>query len=184
LPKITKKSSERRGFVLKSFISSKNEKLTEQAFSSGIITSVLSIVLCIAALCSTSWAWFTGSTESGNNEITTAQSFTLELVLKDGSTQEVDIINDKATLVAGQTYTVTISLPKDSASGYLVMTDKNGTSYRSDYILRHEDATAKTVTFYLTVDETQDVSFMKHWGIYTDAPSVKDGETLEIKTSN
>ena len=169
---------------MKSFISSKNEKITEQAFSSGIITSVLSIVLCIAALCSTSWAWFTGSTESGNNKITTAQSFTLELVLKDGSTQEVDIINDKATLVAGQTYTVTISLPKDSASGYLVMTDKKGTSYRSEYIMRHENATAETVTFYLTVDETQDVSFMKHWGIYTDAPSVENGETLEIKTSN
>lgn len=169
---------------MKSFISSKNEKLTEQAFSSGIITSVLSIVLCIAALCSTSWAWFTGSTESGNNEITTAQSFTLELILEDGTSQRVDIINDKATLVAGQTYTVTISLPKDSASGYLVMTDKKGTSYRSEYIMRHENATAETVTFYLTVDETQDVSFMKHWGIYTDAPSVENGETLEIKTSN
>jgi hypothetical protein len=64
------------------------------------------------------------------------------------------------------------------------MTDKNGTSYRSDYILRHENETAKTVTFYLTVDETQDVSFMKHWGIYTDAPSVKNGETLNITTSN
>ena len=171
---------------MKSFISSKNEKITEQAFSFGIITSVLSIVLCIAALCSTSWAWFTGSTESGNNKITTAQSFTLEftleLVLNDGSTQEVEIINDKATLVAGQTYTVTISLPKDSASGYLVMTDKNGTSYRSDYILHHEDATSKTVTFYLTVDETQDVSFMKHWGIYTGDASVEKDGTLNIKT--
>ena len=169
---------------MKSFISSKNEKLTEQAFSSGIITSVLSIVLCIAALCSTSWAWFTGSTESGNNEITTAQSFTLELILEDGTSQRVDIVNDKATLVAGQTYTVTISLPKDSASGYLVMTDKKGTSYRSEYIMRHENDTAETVTFYLTVDENQDVSFIKHWGIYTDAPSVENGETLEIKTSN
>jgi hypothetical protein len=105
-------------------------------------------------------------------------------VLEDGTSQRVDIINDKATLVAGQTYTVTISLPKDSASGYLVMTDKKGTSYRSEYIMRHENDTAETVTFYLTVDENQDVSFIKHWGIYTDAPSVKDGETLEIKTSN
>ncbi len=170
---------------MKSFISSKNEKLTEQAFSSGIITSVLSIVLCIAALCSTSWAWFTGSTESGNNEITTAQSFTLELILEDGTSKRVDIDNDKAKLIAGQTYTVTISLSKDSASGYLVMTtDKNDTSYRSDYILRHENDTAEKIVFYLTVDEDQYVSFTKHWGIYTDAPSVKDGETLEIKTSN
>ena len=168
---------------MKSFISSKNEKLTEQAFSSGIITSVLSIVLCIAALCSTSWAWFTGSTESGNNEITTAQSFTLELILEDGTSQEVEIVNDKAELKAGQTYTVTISLPKDSASGYLVMTtDKNGTSYRSDYILRHENDTAEKIVFYLTVDEDQYVSFTKHWGIYTDTPSVKNGETLNIET--
>ena len=169
---------------MKSFISSKNEKLTEQAFSFGIITSVLSIVLCIAALCSTSWAWFTGSTESGNNEITTAQSFTLELVLEDGTSPEVEIVNDKANLKAGQTYTVTISLPKDSASGYLVMTDKKGTSYRSDYILRHENDSAEKIVFYLTVDEDQYVSFTKHWGIYTDAPSVKNGETLNIKTSN
>ena len=165
---------------MKSFLTANNEKLTEKAFSSGIITSVLSIVLCIAALCSTSWAWFTGSTASSENTIKTAETFSLELVLEDGSSQVVDIANDKATLAAGQTYKVTISLPKNSASGYIVITDKNNVDYRSPYIQRHEDDTPHEVTFYLVVGETQEVTFTKRWGIYTGDPSVSAGGTLTL----
>ena len=164
---------------MKSFLTANNEKLTEKAFSSGIITSVLSIVLCIAALCSTSWAWFTGSTASSENTIKTAETFTLELVLEDGSRQPVSIVDDKATLAAG-TYTVKISLPKNSASGYIVITDKNNVDYRSPYIQRHEDDTPHNVTFYLVVEEAQEVTFTKRWGIYTGDPSVLAGGTLTI----
>lgn len=167
---------------MKSFLTANNEKITEKAFSSGIITSVLSIVLCIAALCSTSWAWFTGSTQSNKNTIKTAETFQLQLVLEDGSTNTVDIVNDKAVLVAGEKYKVTISLPKDSASGYVVITGKNNVDHKSPYILRHEEADPVTVTFYLTVDEDQEVTFTKHWGIYTDDASVENGGTLNIET--
>lgn len=167
---------------MKSFLTANNEKLTEKAFSSGIITSVLSIVLCIAALCSTSWAWFTGSTQSNNNEIKTAESFKLELVLEDGSSQKLDIVDDKATLAAGQTYKITLSLPKDSASGYLVITDKNNVDHKSPYILRHEEENPVIVTFYLTVDEDQQLTFTKRWGIYSGDSSVNAGETLAITT--
>ena len=163
---------------MKSFLTANNEKLTEKAFSSAIITSVLSIVLCIAALCSTSWAWFTGSTASNENTIKTAETFALEFYL-DGSEKD----NCEIELQKG-TYTVTISLPKDSASGYLVMTS-NGVSYRSDYIQSHENDTPKSITFYIKVEETpQKVTFTKRWGIYTGDPSVEAGETLTITTKN
>ncbi len=163
---------------MNSFLTANNEKLTEKAFSSGIITSVLSIVLCIAALCSTSWAWFTGSTASNENTIKTAENFTLEFYLNDS------VMNDgEVELQAGQVYTVKISLPKDSASGYLVMTS-NGVSYRSDYIQSHENDTAESITFFIEVEETQKVTFTKRWGIYTGDPSVEAGETLTITTKN
>ena len=55
---------------IKSSISSDSkEKLTEKAFKQSIILSFLSIFLCIVALCSTTFAWFTDEVSTGNNKI-------------------------------------------------------------------------------------------------------------------
>lgn len=55
---------------IKSSISSDSkEKLTEKAFKQSIILSFLSIFLCIVALCSTTFAWFTDEVSTGSNKI-------------------------------------------------------------------------------------------------------------------
>ena len=59
----------RGGKLLKNFFDCKDEKITEKAFSQSLIISVVSILLCIVALSSVTYAWFTGETTSGSNTL-------------------------------------------------------------------------------------------------------------------
>ena len=83
-----------------------------------------------------------------------------------------------ATLECEGTYTVTLTLSKESASGYLIIT-ANGQDYYSDYLQRN-DENDQTLTFTLNVATVQTVTFTARWGIYSGECSVNNGETLTI----
>ena len=99
----------------------KNEKLTDKIFMKAITFSFIIMFMCLAFLCSVTWAWFSDSASSSANTIKTSPSFSLtvtavsggETVLTIGPAEEVT-----AALEAG-TYEVTLSLPAGSSSGYL-----------------------------------------------------------------
>ena len=155
-----------------SFFDNKDEKITDKAFSRLIITSFLGILVCIACLCSTTWAWFTGAAENDNNEIKTAETCLLTVTVTDSDVALSDI-EGGVVLEKNVTYTVTLSLPSGSASGYcLIKTDDR--SYYTEYIARHEGET-ETRSFRLTVEESQTVAFVSRWGIYSGACDVVDG---------
>ena len=91
-------------------------KLTDKAFSRLVLTSVLAIIVCIVCLCSTTYAWFTDSAPSNENEIKMAETFDLTVTVTKDGTPLADIENG-VELEAGVVYTVTLSLPAGSASG-------------------------------------------------------------------
>ena len=78
-------------------------------------------------------------------------------------------------LEAGETYVVTLSLPKNSASGYCLVT-AGEKSYYTDYIARHENEEPRTVTFELTTETDRSVRFTPRWGIY-----VQESDVVESK---
>ena len=81
------------------------------------------------------------------------------------------------TLQSGATYTVTLSLPKDSSSGYLVFSVGDDEKYYSDFLEHHDSEEAKTLTFTITVNSSEpiEVTFTPRWGIYAGDPTVTDG---------
>lgn len=152
------------------------EKLSDRAFARLILTSFLSIAMCIICLCSTTWAWFSESVPSSNNEIKTAGECQLSVSVKEDGENEtqLDNIENGVELKEGASYTVTLSLPKGSASGYcIISTDTQ--KYYTDFIKRHDDEQAKMITFTLTVATTKKVYFTTHWGIYSGECSVQNG---------
>ena len=63
-----------------------NEKLSDKAFARLFLTSILGILVCIICLCSTTYAWFTGSVQVDSNKIQTADACLLSVsVYKDGA---------------------------------------------------------------------------------------------------
>ena len=96
----------------------------------------------------------------------------------EGSLATVDTVNAATLECEEGTYTVTLTLPKESASGYLVVT-VDGQEYYSDYLQRN-DNTDQTLTFTLNMKAAKTVTFAARWGIYSGECHVKNGETLTV----
>ena len=158
----------------------KDEKLSDATFLKLIATSVVSILLCMVALCSTTWAWFSDSLPSNNNKISTAENCDLTVEVTDSNGAAVDI-SGSVVLSSTEAYTVTLTLPKDSASGYVIISS-GGVEYRSPYIERHEEDTPKVISFELLTENASGltVEFIPRWGIYADDSNVAAGGKLVI----
>ena len=157
------------------------EKLSDKAFARLALTSILGILVCIICLCSTTYAWFTGSVPNDNNKIQTADACLLSVsVYKDDAEETLATVNTEnpVTLDCEGTYTVTLTLPKESSSGYLVL-NVGGQEYYSDYLQGNND-NDQTLTFTLNVETAKSVTFTARWGIYSGECHVKNGETLTI----
>ena len=62
------------------------EKLSDKAFARLALTSILGILVCIICLCSTTYAWFTGSVRVKGNKFKAADMCLISVsVYKDGT---------------------------------------------------------------------------------------------------
>ena len=84
---------------------SNKEKMTDKAFSRIMLSSILAIVLCMAALCSTSYAWFTTSL-STNGQLTAA-NFDITVSVTD-TAAAVEAEEDGSFILPAGEYTVSI----------------------------------------------------------------------------
>ena len=157
-----------------------NKILSDKAFARLALTSILGILVCIICLCSTTYAWFTGSVQVDSNTLKAAGACLLSVsVYKDGAEEAIIDTENPITLECEEgTHTVTLTLPKESASGYLVLT-VDGQEYYSDYLQRNDNID-QTLTFTLNVKAAKTVTFTARWGIYSGDCHVKNGETLTI----
>ncbi len=181
---------------MKNFLDYENEKITDKAFSSVLITSILGILVCIVCLCSTTFAWFSDSVTSQQNIMLASGEGAISLTVeKDAVSSVSDDLSDEAVstestesnesspiildniseettvMLDAGTYKVTLSLPGNTPSGYFVIS-AGANTYYTDYILRHENSTPQTVTFMLTVNSAQELKFTPRWGVYTQDSSV------------
>ena len=184
------------------------DKLTDKAFMRLIVTSFAAIILCLACLGSTTWALFSDVFPSEKNEIRSAEKCLLTVSIASAEnggastastdstetgdeTVILDKVNEGKSLdLASGTYTVTMTLPKSSASGYLVISCGEQ-KYYTDFLERHENDVPSTLTFTLKVDAgdpvapateaTLAIEFVPRWGIYAGDTHVKNGGTLEVK---
>ena len=69
---------------MKNIFDSKDEKLTEKAFIQSVVISVVGILLCIVALCSATFCWFTGGTENHSNTLVSG-SFDVTITVVKGN---------------------------------------------------------------------------------------------------
>lgn len=117
-------------------------KVTEKAFSKVLLSSICSILLCMACLMSTTWAWFTVSIENTENVIQIAD------VQTDINVSGTNVVahNDGSYTLGAGTYTVTITVTSDG-------TDMDSFRSRSPvYMTMYTD---RPVTNVVTVDESQ-----------------------------
>ena len=162
-----------------------NKKITDKAFTRFVATSVFAILVCIACLCSSTFAWFTTTQDSSQNTITSG-TFDHEIkieITSAGSGETIAVIDgavQSCTLDRGKSYVVTLT-PTDATTvkGYCVI-NVDGTIYNTDTYGAVSEGSPESLTFTLALpagNDTAKVIFKPHWGIAAEK-HVWDGETL------
>ena len=156
--------------------------MTERAFMQSLIFSVLGILLCVAALCPMTYAWFVGSTEKTGNTVM-AGSFDLTVtVLQDGTEVDAKTLPNEENNVwtwelSAGTYTVHLK-PKteNTVKGHCIVT-VGGEAPKHTAAIVGENAktdafpeTPNPFVFTLTVTESTPggktaVTFSPVWGM-------------------
>lgn len=146
------------------FIGSKQNKLTEKAFAQSITVSVISILLCLIALCSVTWAWFSKNVTSSSNTIKTSNCTVTVSVLNDGV--EIAPNTDATgtyTFEAGKSYQIKISSTGSVESSYCKLVI-DGNEYYTEQISTTEPN--NTISFTLAFDAPTEVEIITRWGTY------------------
>lgn len=172
-------------FIKSLFVS--NDK-SEKIFLKNIAISGIAILMCIVALCSSSWAWFQADASSGDNQLV-AGKFDLEISVTDSNNSPVlekarGVDSHSFALVGGETYTVVLSATEDSTlSGGYCRLSINGENFNTEYI-----STEQSFSFTICLESDANVSFEPMWGIpsyhvveadqlFTNIPTENIGET-------
>lgn len=159
-----------------------NENAARKAFARLAITSVFSVLICIICISSGTYAWFTGNARGENNIIRAADACMIfadvEKVGEGGSATVVDMQNNVTIDGMLGEYTVTMTLPKESSSGYLIIA-AGGEKYYSQYIRANYESD-QTLSFTIRVLSEQSVTFAARWGIYSGECDVGNSEVLVL----
>ena len=160
-------------------------KLTDKAFSRFIGTAMLGILVCIACLCSATWAWFNAGNGSQPSTIKGGsfdQEISIEILGSGGEVVLSPIGKTKQSceLELGKSYTITLSPTADTTvKGYCIIT-VNGEKYNTESFGIDTDDVDETIAFTLTLPDgvgVTEVTFESHWGIAVDK-HVENGATF------
>lgn len=144
---------------------SDRKDLSEKAFLHSIAISIIGMIFCMIALCSTTWAWFNEGVASSSNVIKSGNCDMAVSVTTGGATVSPASTNtEQYTFEKGKTYVISIT-SVGSSSSYCKL-EFNGGEYYTQQIAVSESGT--TISFELTFDDDTEVKILTRWGIYRD----------------
>lgn len=173
---------------MKNFFDTKDEKITDKAFSQSIAISVLGIFLCIIMLSSITYAWFVGGTESSTNTLK-AGCFDFDIAVtqdENGTVKNIDV-NKNADGTSSCTfedvgkYTVVLTMTDASTvKGFCCVKIGDGAEAQTISMTKESNGTQSSITtFSFTLDITtqgQTVLFTPKWGLPANA-QIEAGST-------
>lgn len=167
----------------------KNEKLTERVFLHGVLTSVIGILLCMAALCSAAYAWFSADSSTAVSALKSGRfDITVTAEKADGGEavtfSETSDGGFECTLGSVGEYTVTLKMTDGSnVKGFCVIT-VGGTDYCTAVIVgENGDGLPVSDPFTFTLTSAEDnttVIIMPKWGMPSEAEPIPNGGAVTL----
>lgn len=152
----------------------KKEALTEKAFKQSIAVSVFCIVLCMVALCSVTWAWFSAEITSGTSNIKPAYCDVDASVTGEGT--ELISIDGKYTLEKNKPYEIHITAEGTASSAYCIL-KIGGQEYYTAQIPIPNDNSPNQISFTLQFDaDTTELEIITRWGTSSKSASERSFE--------
>lgn len=184
----------------------KHGKVREKVMLTRIAMTVTIVIMCLAAMSITAYAYFSYNITSGSNIIKSASFYTdvtVQITAEDGTagdtitTNTSDHKSHRAELSANKTYTITVKHNDRSTAqtGFVIVTAEGcETRYHTQQLGRDGNGNTYTITFKLTPGANTIVTFRSHWGTSTyygyagDSDNnieeyILDGEDIELVIS-
>lgn len=182
----------------------KHGKIKDNVMLIRTIVTAVTMILCLAVMSFTAYAYFSYNVTSASNRIQAAHFSAKVTVNVTEGENNIPVIPQKekpaytAELEAGKTYFVTLSYGDSTAStGFCVITAKNClVTYHTQQLWKTPgEGKTQSVTFSLTVSKTTTVEILSCWGTscYYDAycngtlgsaPYILDGKSVSITVSD
>ena len=162
---------------MKKLFSAADEKLTDKVFMQNLVFSVIGALICIVALCSVTYAWFSSDVSSAQNVI---ESSRFALVVEVGN-EEVTPDADgtiRYTFAEPGQYAVRLTMTEDSTAskGYCEIGVNNDPRLRTSPISKDSSIGVEIFEFTLVIREANSVvTFEAKWGIAADADVLNGG---------
>lgn len=135
------------------------ENLTDSSFKQSITMSVVGIILCMIALCSTTFAWFNASVSSNTNSIQAANCIVTVSVANSGTAE--DIANSQYTFKKDTIYDVTVTASGTAKSAYCIFYVK-GAAYYAE--LSPIETNGNCMNFKLMFKDDTQCEIVTLWG--------------------
>lgn len=145
--------------IKSAFFNSKKEDPAEKAFKQSIAASVGCILLCLIALCSATWAWFSESVNSRGNNIQSA-SCDVSVLVEHGGTS-VTPNSGIYSFEAGEMYNITLTATGSASTAYCIFIS-GGNEYYTAQI--STAALNNKMTFDVQFSAQTDVKIIPRWG--------------------
>ena len=174
---------------MKNIFAISDEKITDKALSQGILVSVLSILLCIVALCTMTYAWFNEGLSSSGNVLASSR-FSLDITVVDGEGNRVNVTESSngsfvCNLEYSSSYVVILQMTEDTTAtkGYCDVII--GDSPKKQTASVSDDADIGVNPFVFTIITTEDnitVEFVPQWGLPANA-EISNSEIISNGTT-
>ena len=147
-------------------------KVREKVMLVRMAVSTVFMILCLAAMSFSAYAYFSCSVASRNNQITAAR-FDMDVTLsitENATAVDVKKVGDKtytAILEAGKTYEVVLRPAQESTAttGFCQITANNcEKTYHTHQLGIVDNSTVNEIRFTLEVSKNTAVQFLAHWG--------------------
>ena len=140
------------------FFCAEKENLTDKAFRQSIAISIFGIVLCMIALCSATWAWFSAAVSSNTNSVQSANCAVTVSVANSGTAIDAD--NGKYTFEKDKIYDIKITASGSAKSAYCILVVEGMAYYTTQIPASAENG----LTFTLRFSEDKEIEIITRWG--------------------
>ncbi len=173
----------------------KHGKVREKVMLTRVVMTVAVIVMCLAAMGATAYAYFSYNITSGAGVIKAAHFGTkITVQILDENNQTVDFtpvtrdyqIHTVRGLEAGKIYTVTITPAENSTAktGFVVVSAQGcQETYHTQQLgidVNASGGKTDAISFKLMLTEPTEVTFLAHWGTSSCYPDYQNREELYI----
>ena len=158
-------------------------RISFKALMHFLVIGIVCICVCAVLLGTDTYAWFYDGMHTDNSVKGSENASMLSVsVYKSGEADAIATVDatEAVTLsLAEGEYSVKLALPKQSASGYLVI-GVGEQDYYSDCLQRSETSDQE-MTFSVKINTPKSVKLTARWGTHAEANCVQNGETLIIE---